>query len=337
MKNLEGKVIKIFSDFYYVQIGDKLIECKLREIIKKSGLKILVGDNVKIEDYNKNSNQGAISELLPRKNSLMRPNVANIDLIVLIVSLKHPQTPLNSVDRYLAQAIYQGIELIICVNKSDLTTADEQKVFQKTYKNLGYSIVFTSATQKTGIDELKKYLAGKTSLFCGPSGVGKTSLCNAINENFVLKTGAVSKNSRGAHTTRHCEILHFYVNKVSSNLVDTPGFSLLKFDYIKPKKVEEFFPEIKKLSTECKFSDCLHELETGCNVLAKIDKITQSRYESYLSILQEAKDYKKKIQEQGTKTESKSKKINSKIIPKISAKNRDFSRRKAKQILQSEQ
>ncbi len=334
---LQGKVIKIFSDFYYVQAEDKLIECKLREVIKKSGTKIFVGDDVNVEDYNEHSNQGAIFELLPRKNNLMRPNVANIDLIILVVSLKHPKTPLNSVDRYLAQAIYQGIELVICVNKSDLTTVNDQNAFRELYQNLGYKVVFTSAIQNTGIENLKEFLSGKTSLLCGPSGVGKTSLCNAIDKNFVLKTGNVSKNSRGSHTTRHCEILHFNVGNIGSNLVDTPGFSLLKFDYIKPKQVEDFFPEIKKFAADCKFSDCLHEKETDCNVLKNIAQIPQSRYESYLSMLQEAKEYKKKIQEQGTKTESRSKIINSKNVPKISAKNRDFSRKKAKQLLQAEQ
>ena len=333
---MQGKVTKIFSDFYYVQIENSLIECKLREVLKKSGLQILVGDNVVIEDLQENSQQAAISELLPRKNKLFRPNVANIDKIILVVSQKHPQTPIESIDRYLAQAQYFGIDVIICVNKSDLTTKEEQEEFKKLYNSLNYNVVFTSALTKAGIAELKEHLKAETSLLCGPSGVGKTSLCNAINENFVLRTGEVSKNSRGTHTTRHCEILSFEVDNMKSNLVDTPGFSLLKFDYIEPKKVEDFFAEIKILATECKFSDCLHEHEAGCNVLENLEQIYSSRYESYLSILEEAKEYKKKLKERGSKVETKAKIINKKVVPKISAKKRDFSRRKTKQTLDYE-
>ena len=333
---MQGKVIKIFSDFYYVKVKDNLIECKLREVLKKSGLQILVGDEVVVEDWNELSNQAAISELLPRKNSLMRPSVANVDEIILVVCLKHPQTPFTNIDRYLAQAQYFGVDAIICVNKSDLTEEDERKSFAKLYENLGYKVVFTSALNKTGIDELKSNLKGKTSILCGPSGVGKTSLCNAIDENFVLRTGEVSKNSRGTHTTRHCEILSFEVENINTNLVDTPGFSLLKFDYIEPKKVEEFFSEIKEFSSGCKFSDCLHEAEAGCKVIENLDQIASSRYESYLDILQEAKEYKKKIKERGTKVETRGKMINSKFVPKISAKKRDFSRRKNKQMLSGE-
>jgi len=330
---LQGKVIKIFSDFYYVQSQNNVIECKLRENIKKSGFQVMVGDNVQIDALDENSNQGAISLVLERTNSLFRPSVANIDLIILVISLKHPETPLKNIDRYLAQAIYFGIDVVICANKADLSNNEEQQKIKDIYSPLGYKVVFTSALNKTGIDDLKTYLKGKTSLFCGASGVGKTSLCNTIHDNFSLRTGEVSKNSRGAHTTRHCEILTFNQDDIITNIVDTPGFSLLKFDYIEPHEVKNFFPEILKLSFGCKFSDCLHEHEADCNVLNHFSAIAPSRYESYLDILSEAKEYKKKIQQSGTKTETRVKKINSKFVPKISNKKRDFSRRKTKQNL----
>ncbi len=332
---LQGKVIKIFSDFYYVKTETGIIECKLREVLKKSGLQVLVGDNVIVEDITENS-QAAICEICERKNSLIRPSVANIDQIILVISLKHPKTPLKNIDRYLAQAIYFGIDVVICANKSDLSNNYDEQEFAKIYSELGYKIVFTSALNKTGIDKLKVYLSGKTSIFCGASGVGKTSLCNAINDNVTLRTGEVSKNSRGSHTTRHCEILNFDVDGVASSIVDTPGFSLLKFDYIEPQQVTKFFPEIAKFAVNCKFSDCLHEHETDCNVINNLDKIENSRYESYLEILEEAKSYKKKVQEQGKKVETKGKIINSKFVPKISNKKRDFSRRKSKQLLSNE-
>lgn len=330
---MQGKVTKIFSDFYYVSTEKGIIECKIREVLKKSGLQILVGDNVIVENYNSNSKQGAISQILERKNSLLRPNVTNIDQIILVVSLKHPKTPLKNIDRYLAQAEYFGIDIIICANKIDLIREDERKIFEAIYSKLGYKIFFTSALEIIGINEFKKILKGKTSLFCGASGVGKTSLTNIINKNIILKTGEISKNSRGTHTTRHCEIISFEEDNQFSNIVDTPGFSLLKFDYIEPPKVKDFFREIKDLARFCKYSDCLHENEEGCNIISNLEKITPSRYESYLDILQEAKEYKKKRQNQGIKTETKIKKINEKFKPKISSKKRDFSRKKTKQLL----
>ncbi|MCQ2957800.1 MAG: ribosome small subunit-dependent GTPase A [Candidatus Gastranaerophilales bacterium] len=333
---MQGKVIKIFSDFYYVQVENEILECKLREVLKKSGLQVMVGDNVIIDSVDDNSGQGAICEILERKNSIFRPAVANIDQIILVVSLKHPKTPLKNIDRYLAQANYFGIDVVICANKADLSNNEEQNEIRNIYSPLGYEIVFTSALNKTGINDLKKYLKDKTSIFCGASGVGKTSLCNAIHSNIDLKTGEVSKNSRGPHTTRHCEILSFDYENTTSNIVDTPGFSLLKFDYIEPQNVKNFFPEILEFSKDCKFSDCIHEHETNCNVINNLDKIAPSRYESYLEILQEAKEYKKKVQESGTKTETRIKKINSKFVPKISNKKRDFSRRKTKQSIFNE-
>ena len=333
---MRGKVIKIFSDFYYVKTNGGTVECKLREVLKKSGREVLVGDNVIIEDIQKNSEQGAICEIIKRTNALKRPSVANIDRIILVVSLKHPKTPLKNIDRYLAQAKYFNVETVICANKADLSNTDEQNELKNIYTNLGYEMLFTSALTEAGIEELKVYLNGKTSLFCGASGVGKTSLCNAINKDFVLKTGEVSKNARGSHTTRHCEILSVKDGNNEFDIVDTPGFSLLKFDYIEPQRIKDFFPEIAKLAQNCKFSDCLHENESDCNVINNLDKIPQSRYESYLDILREAKEYKKRVQNQGKKTETKHKTINEKFVPKISAKKRDFSRKRAKQLLNIE-
>ena len=333
---MQGKVIKIFSDFYYVKTNNGIIECKLREVLKKSGIQILVGDNVEIEDLQTTSEQAAICRLETRKNSLLRPSVANIDQIILVISMKHPKTPLTNIDRYLAQAKYFNVKAVICANKSDLADEKEKAELINIYKPLGYEIVFTSAIEKTGILELVSYLGGKISLLCGASGVGKTSLCNAINKDITLKTREVSKNTRGTHTTRHCEIIPVSAGEKSFDIVDTPGFSLLKFDYIEPQLVKEFFPEIAEFAKGCKFSDCLHENEADCNVIYNLDKIAPTRYESYLSILEEAKDYKKRVQNQGRKTEEKSKNINDKFVPKISAKKRSFSRKKAKQLLNIE-
>ncbi|MDD3593627.1 MAG: ribosome small subunit-dependent GTPase A [Candidatus Gastranaerophilales bacterium] len=328
---MTGKVIKIFSDFYYVKSGDFIVECKLREFFKKAGISVLVGDNVEIEDYNPVSNQGAISKILDRKNELARPSVANIDIVVLVISLKSPIIEYKQIDRYLAQAIQFGLNLIICVNKSDLLIKEEKEDFKKLYEKLGYKVIFTSATKKTGLDELKKEIAGKTAILSGASGVGKSSIINAFDPELSLKTKKISrKTARGTHTTRHCEL--FNIDNTTS-VLDTPGFSLLKFDNMQPKEVEKFFGEIAEYAYFCKYSDCLHVNEEGCSVLENLDKISQSRYQSYLSILEEARQYKEKIKQQGVKTESKVKTVHNKQILKVSTKKRDDSRKKLKQNL----
>ena len=322
------KVIKIFSDFYYVFCEGKIVECKLREVLKKSGLEPIVGDIVDIAEYNSNSNQAVITKIHPRENELKRPNVANINQIVVVTTIKEPIVPYMQLDRYLSQAKLFSISPIICVNKSDLISDEEKKDFKNIYENIGYVVVFSSA-KNNDVDELKKYLKGKTSIFSGMSGVGKTSLINSLlGEN--LKTNNISnKNLRGRHTTRHTEIFEFE----NSYIVDTPGFSLLKFDYIEPKKVEELFDDIKCFANECKYSDCLHENEDGCNILKNIKKIFESRLKSYYAILQEAKTYKEKLKKQGRKIETKIKKVCDKNIPKISAQKRTSSRKKLKQSI----
>ena len=284
------KVIKIFSDFYYVSFQGQLIECKLREVLKKSGLEPIVGDMVDIEDYNRNSNQAAISKIHKRTNEIKRPNVANVEQIVIVTTLKEPSVPFMQLDRYLAQAKIFNINTIICVNKSDLISCDEKNEFKNIYEQLGYTIIFTSA-KNNDIAELEVHLANRTSIFSGMSGVGKTSLINSIIGKNLKTNDISSKNLRGRHTTRHTEIFEFK----NSYIVDTPGFSLLKFDYIEPKKVEELFDDIKYFAQECKYSDCLHEHEDGCNVIKNSDKIFSSRLESYYAILKEAKSYKEKI------------------------------------------
>ncbi len=322
------KVIKIFSDFYYVSYNGILVECKLREVLKKSGFEPIVGDMVDIEEYNKNSNQAVITKIYPRINEIKRPNVSNIEQIIIVTTIKEPAVPLTQIDRYLAQAKIFNINAIICVNKSDLISDNEKEQIISIYRQLGYKIVFTSA-KNSDIAELEKLLKNKTSIFSGMSGVGKTSLINAIiGEN--LKTNNVSeKNLRGRHTTRHTEIFEFE----NSYIVDTPGFSLLKFDYIEPKKVEQLFDDICCYAQGCKYSDCLHEKESECNVIKNSDKIFKSRLESYYAILQEAKNYKEKVKKQGKKFETKVKQVSDKNIPKISSQKRAHSRKKLKQAL----
>lgn len=320
---MEGQIFKIHSDFYYIDNGEKTFECKIREILKKQKEKIFVGDFVEFED-------GVIKNILPRKNFIKRPSVSNIDQIVIVSALKEPDLDLHQLNRYLALAKYYYIDAVLCFNKSDLKWDKHLKSKIKTiYEPLGYKIVYTSAAEKSGIKNFEKLLHNKISVLCGNSGVGKSSLINALNPNLNLKTKQVSeKTQRGTHTTRHCEIVK--INE-TSRIVDTPGFSNVKFDFLMPAQVDSLFEEIAKLHHRCKYSDCLHINEDGCNVLNNIDKIDSTRYESYLAFVDEAREYKERVKYEGSKEEFSKKFVNNKQIAKISGKKRQSARNTLKQ------
>lgn len=325
---VQGQIYKIHSDFYYAASGEEIFECKIREVLKKQKEKILVGDYVEFEN-------GHITKILPRKNYIKRPSVANIDQIIIVSALKEPDLDLHQLNRYIALAKYYNIPTVLCFNKEDLKWDKHIKSdIKKIYEKLGYKTVYTSATEHCGIKAFEKVLEGKISVLCGNSGVGKSSLINAINPDLKLRTKQVSeKTQRGTHTTRHCEIIN--INN-TSRIVDTPGFSNIKFDFILPADVDLLFEEIAQYRDECKYSDCLHINEDGCSVLANIDKIDKTRYESYLAFVEEAKEYKEKIKYEGRKKESFEKKHNDKTAVKISAQKRASSRRTLKQQLYKE-
>ena len=317
-----GQIYKIHSDFYYVNCNRKNYECKLREVLKKTKQSIFVGDFVEFDN-------GAISKVLPRKNYIPRPSVANIDQVVIVSAVKEPDLNFSQLNRYIAFAKYYGIDAVLCFNKNDLSSDDKiiEKVFS-IYEPLGYDILFTSALEGFELEEFKEILSGKTSVLCGSSGVGKSSLINAVS-GLNLRTKEVSeKTLRGTHTTRHCEIISLDEN---TRIVDTPGFSNLKFDFILPLDVDKLFPEIFIYRCGCKFQDCLHINESGCEVLNNIDKIDDSRYSSYLEFVEEAKVYKEKVKYQGTKIESSHKKQNDNIAVKISSRKRQSARNTLKQ------
>lgn len=319
----EGQIYKIHSDFYYVDDGVNSFECKIREVLKKQKEKILVGDFVEFEN-------GVITNLIERKNFIKRPSVANIDQIIIVSALKQPDLDLHQLNRYIALAKYYNIPTVLCFNKEDLKWEKQlgEKI-KKIYSHLGYKIVFTSATEHKGIKNFEKLLNGKTSVLCGNSGVGKSSLVNAINPNLNLRTKQVSeKTLRGTHTTRHCEIIKL---NDTSRIVDTPGFSNVKFDFILPADVDLLFDDIAKFRDDCKYSDCLHINEDECNVLNNIDKIDPTRYESYLAFIDEAKEYKERIKYEGKKQENNKKFVHNKHIAKISEKKRQSARNTLKQ------
>lgn len=323
-----GQIYKIHSDFYYVDSENQTYECKIREVLKKQKQKILVGDYVEFSN-------GAIEKILPRNNMIQRPSVANIDRVIIISSVKEPTLDFLQLNRYIAFAKYHNIETVLCFNKNDLSEDDTtiEKVFS-IYEPLGFDIIFTSAIEGFGIDEFKIALKGKTSVLCGSSGVGKSSLINAICPSLDLKTKAVSeKTARGTHTTRHCEIIHV---DNDSKIVDTPGFSNLKFDFLLPHDLDSLFPEIAQYKEFCKFQNCLHDTETNCAVKAHLGEIDETRYKSYLAFLEEAKEYKEKVKYQGVKQESAHKANNDKTSVKISSRKRQSARNTLKQNVYKE-
>lgn len=324
----QGQVLKIHSDFYYVNSDEKIHECKLREVLKKQKQRVVVGDFVEFEDEK-------ITKILPRKNFIPRPAVSNVDQMIIVSAVKEPALDFMQLNRYICFAKYYNIPVKLCFNKNDLSKDDMliERVFS-IYEPLGYDIIFTSALEKSNIDEFAEILKGKTTAFCGNSGVGKSSLVNAINPDLNLKTGLVSeKTERGTHTTRHCEII-----KVTDDIkiVDTPGFSNLRFDFILPQEISDLFVEFDKYKGLCKYSDCIHFHEDGCAVLHDLREIAETRYESYVAFVKEAQEYKEKVKYSGTKVETFSKEHNNKSMAKISVRKRQDSRKLSKQKLVKE-
>lgn len=319
----KGQIFKIHSDFYYVNSDNKIYECKIREVLKKQKQRIFVGDYVEFSD-------GAIEKILPRNNYITRPTVANIDRVIIISAVKEPELNFTQLDRYIAFSKYHNLDTVLCFNKNDLSQDDStiEKVFS-IYEPLGYDIVFTSALEGYGLDDFKALLQGKTSVLCGSSGVGKSSLINAVCPDLNIRTGEVSeKTLRGTHTTRHCEIIQIDDN---SRIVDTPGFSNLKFDFLLPHQIDSLFPEIYQYRNLCKFQDCLHDSETDCEVKKHVGEIAQTRYQSYLEFAEEAKEYKERVKYQGVKKESSHKMQNNKTAVKISSRKRAGARNTQKQ------
>ena len=320
---VKGQILKIHSDFYYVLSNGEVFECKLREVLKKQGEKPLVGDFVLFEN-------GAISEIFPRKNYIPRPAVANVDQVIIVSALKSPELNYSQLNRYIAFAEYYGQEAVLCFNKDDLLEdSGLLNEVKDIYLPLGYKIIFTSAKENHGITEFLEVLKSKNSVLCGSSGVGKSSLINAVAPWVSLRTKEVSERTlKGTHTTRHSEIIQI---SEDTRIIDTPGFSNLKFEFLLPQNVDLLFREMREFREYCKYPDCLHISESDCSILEHLDTINETRYQSYLEFVEEAKVYKNKVKYEGKKVENRSKFQGAKVAPKISIKKRNVARNTAKQ------
>lgn len=289
MKN--GKIIKGIGGFYYVDCEGTIFECKARGIFRKKKIIPMVGDNVFFSALDEIKKLGVIDEILERKTELFRPSVANVNQAIVVFSVMKPNLNYCLLDHFLVLAENEDLEIVICLNKIDLLNREEYEKIVDIYKHTGYKIILSSAMNETGVDDLKNVLHDKTTVFAGPSGVGKSSLLNRIAPDFRLKTGKISrKTSRGKHTTRHVELLK--VN-LTGWVVDTPGFSALSLEFINDEqKLAYHFPEFLVHIPKCRFVSCVHENEPDCAVKNAVKEggIHFQRYKNYIRMLEEIRE-----------------------------------------------
>jgi len=274
---LKGQIVKNISDLYFISCEDKIYPCKCRGIFRKEHITPVVGDYVLF-----NKDKLLVEKILDRKNYFERPRVSNIDQAFLVTSLKEPDLSLNLLDKFISLMELNHVRPIICVTKRDLLSSDEWINFEEIisyYENIGYQVVFN-----TEIEKIKGLLSGKTSVFTGQTGAGKSSLLNRLNPNWNLEVGEISKAlGRGKHTTRVVELFSINDGKV----MDTPGFSSLELRNYKKDEIRSSFLEFSLYP--CVYKDCTHTNEGECNVKKHVEShdILESRYENYLSFIKE--------------------------------------------------
>lgn len=290
---IEGIIFKGIGGFYYVKASGTLYECKARGKFKNNNQTPMVGDYVSIEVYNEAEKLGTIETIHERKNQLLRPSVANVDQAIIVFALKNPDPNWILLDKMIVLAEQANLEIVLCLNKSDLDDHTFDEVLSR-YEKAAYTIVKTCAKSGDGVAELKALLRDKISVFSGPSGVGKSSLLNAIQEGMSLQVGEISqKIKRGKHTTRHSELLELNSGGI---VVDTPGFTSLSLQGLEPEHLRAFFPEFQEGNGLCRFDNCLHINEPNCSVKEMVDDglIHKARYEAYLYLLEEIRSERKK-------------------------------------------
>lgn len=291
---MQGKILKGIAGFYYVYV-DKLglYECKAKGIFRNQNLKPLVGDNVEINILEEEGKVGNIIDILERKNDLIRPAVANVDQALIIFAVSDPAPNLNLLDRFLILMEKQKIETVICFNKKDIASEDKIYLLKDTYRKCGYQVIFTSTYTMDGIEPLKEILKSKTTVFAGPSGVGKSSIMNEIYPKANMETGKISeKIKRGKHTTRHSEL--FFTGD-NTFIMDTPGFSSLYITDMDQNELKDYFPEFHEFEGLCRFNGCIHLNEPDCAVKKALEDghISRIRYDNYKELFEELKSKKK--------------------------------------------
>ena len=291
---MQGKIVKGIAGFYYVYVEEAgIYECKAKGALRNQRLKPLVGDMAEISILDEEKKLGNVDKILPRTNELIRPAVANIDMALVIFAAQKPQPNFNLLDRFLCMMEFQHVPVTICFNKLDLISEEEQEELRKIYEPAGYPVIFTSAMEQYQIPELKALLAGKTTAVAGPSGVGKSSLINALQDNIRMETGQIStKIERGKHTTRHSELIPISEHTF---IMDTPGFSSMDVPGFEKEDLWTCYPEFVEYEPFCRFQGCSHIHEPDCGVKNALEagKISKIRYENYVLLYEELKNIRK--------------------------------------------
>jgi len=289
-----GKIIKGIAGFYYVHAeGAGVYECKAKGIFRNQKIKPLVGDNVELEILDEEKKLASIVDIFPRKSELIRPAVANADQALVVFAAKDPEPNFGLLDRFLILMTKQNLPVIICFNKTDLISDEECQKIENGYRNSGYEIRFLSAKEEVGIREISNLLNQKTTVLAGPSGVGKSTLVNLLQEGITMETGAVSeKIRRGKHTTRHSEFIRI---KEDTYILDTPGFSSLELEEMEADELKLYFPEFHPHEGKCRFRGCIHQNEPDCAIkqAGKAGLVSKQRYLSYLQLYKELKEKEK--------------------------------------------
>ena len=288
---MQGRIIKGIGGFYYVASAEgNIYECRAKGIFRKEKLKPLVGDYGEIEIIDEKEKTGNLVKILPRKNQLIRPAVANIDQALVIFAVKEPNPNFMLLDRFLITMERQNVPVVICLNKEDLGDEEEIKEIVEIYSSCGYQVLVTSAQKELGIQELRRELEGKTTAVAGPSGAGKSSLTNLLAPDVQMETGEISKKlGRGRHTTRHSQLIPL---GEETYLMDTPGFTSFYVEDMEKEELRHCFPEFAPYEGECRFQGCTHTHEPGCKVKEALQegKISSRRYENYQEIYKELEE-----------------------------------------------
>lgn len=281
---MQGIIMKGIGGIYFVKVEDKIIECTARGKFRYSGLSPVIGDKVEImleEDLKK----GVIEKIFTRDSEMIRPVVANVTQAFVVFSFKKPDLNMDLLNKFLVLCTYYKLKIVLCLNKLDLVEEVDEELL-KQLKSVGCDIVFLKAIEGEGLDGLKARIKNNISVFCGPSGVGKSTILNSLVGREAMKTGEISqKSQKGKHTTRHSELIEYG----EGFLLDTPGFSSLNIDFIEKEELQYCFPEFENYRDECRFSNCMHHKEPNCRVKVALEEneIYMDRYNFYIKTLEE--------------------------------------------------
>lgn len=284
---MTGRIIKGIAGFYYVYAEEKscVFECKAKGVFRNKKIKPLVGDRVELSVVDEENRKGNIDRILDRTNELVRPACANIDQAMIIFATVQPEPNFNVLDKFLVMMEVQQVPAIVCFNKIDQADEELLETYRKRYEKADCQLIFTCAKQEKGLAKVMELLRGKTTILAGPSGVGKSTMTNAIlpGDTEIMETGGISKIGRGKNTTRHSQL--FYVEE-GTFIMDTPGFTSFDLPEMEKEDLRFYFPEFEEYEGGCKYHGCVHVHEPGCVVKAALEegKFSKERYDSYLQL-----------------------------------------------------